>query len=42
LTRACADVHLERAVLTACHLYELALYRGTIDRSLRLGYRPGA
>ena len=37
--KAAADARA--AVSTVCHLYEIALYRGTIDAPLRLEYRPG-
>jgi hypothetical protein len=36
--KAAADA--QAAVSTVCHLYELALYRGTIDAPLQLQYRP--
>jgi hypothetical protein len=36
--KAAADSR--QAVNTVAHLYELALYRGTIDAGLRLEYRP--
>jgi hypothetical protein len=40
IEKAAADAHA--AVRAVCHMYELALYRGSIDAALRREQRPGS